>query len=316
MRRAVLSLVSAIVLVGMATGFTAVRSPASAQDASARVGRLGGTVAQFERVHGDADDASDARLEYSTFGEIEAGVTAEIHKGKIYLIEVDWDSDFELQPALVTGVVNLFAPTDAVCEEDAVSNGLGDEVTLCHSASLVKAYSTSTIQGLGFSGVRGDFNYALDFDRANLTISIGHDEYEEPEPTPVPPTPTPTLDQQLAEYALLPDVRELAIRPGGLIGQKFFFYGTILSIQVAPPGDLYLLGDDSPVPAQVAMQVTVVAPDGSTETVFVAYDGDTTGMFEGSYVVVYGEVVGTQSGINLLGGAITQPLVKAIYVSL
>ncbi len=77
-----------------------------------------------------------------------------------------------------------------------------------------------------------------------------------------------------------------------------------------------MLGDDDPIPAEAAMQVTVAAPDGTTEAVFVSYDGDTAGMFEGSYIAVYGEVVSTQSGVNLLGGPVTQPLVQAIFVSL
>ena len=138
--------------------------------------------------------------------------------------------------------------------------------------------------------------------------------------TPPPPTPVPTATpfpaEQRAQYPILPDVRELAIRPGGLMGQKFSFSGTILTIRVATPGKVFVLGDSVPTPASVAMQVTVPAPNGSTETVFVAYDGDTTGMFEGSWVTVYGEVVGTQSGTNPLGGEITQPLVKAEFVDL
>jgi endonuclease YncB( thermonuclease family) len=138
-----------------------------------------------------------------------------------------------------------------------------------------------------------------------------------PTPTPSPtPPPTPTVDEIKAQYVPLADVRELAIRPGGMIGQKIVFYGTILTIRVANPGQAFFLGDNDEQPYGVALQVTVSAPDGSTETLFVGFDGDTTGMFEGSWIVVYGSVVDTQTGTNLLGGIITQLLIAAQFVEL
>ena len=48
----------------------------------------------------------------------------------------------------------------------------------------------------------------------------------------------------------------------------------------------------------------------------VGYDGDTTGMFEGTFVSVYGTVVGVLSGTNAFGGPITDPLVQADLVEL
>jgi endonuclease YncB( thermonuclease family) len=130
------------------------------------------------------------------------------------------------------------------------------------------------------------------------------------------PTPAPSAEEIKAQYEPLADVRELAIRPGGMIGQKIYFYGTIRTIHVAPPGKIAVLGDSRPLPYGVAMQVQVAAPDGSTEWVFIGYSGDTAGMFEGSYVLIYGTVVDTQTGTNMFGGAITQPLVNAKYVEL
>jgi endonuclease YncB( thermonuclease family) len=138
-------------------------------------------------------------------------------------------------------------------------------------------------------------------------------------PTPVPsPTPSPTasVDEIKTQYAPLADVRELAIRPGGMMGQKIFFYGTILSIDVATPGYVFTLGDNDPQQYGVELQVTVSAPDGSTEVVFVGSDGDTTGMFEGSWVVVFGTVVDTETFQNALGGYVSQPLVAAQFVEL
>jgi endonuclease YncB( thermonuclease family) len=130
------------------------------------------------------------------------------------------------------------------------------------------------------------------------------------------PTPTPSVEEIKAQYVPLADVRELAIRPGGMMGQKILFYGTILTIDVAPPGYVYTLGDSDGHEYGVEMQVTVAASDGTTEVVFVGADGDTTGMFEGSWVAVYGTVVDTQTFQNGLGGMVTQPLVAAEFVEL
>jgi endonuclease YncB( thermonuclease family) len=136
---------------------------------------------------------------------------------------------------------------------------------------------------------------------------------ERPQPTPTP-APTPSPAEVRAEYPVLPDVRELAIRPGNMLGERVAFTGSILTIQVAPPGDTFILGDSTTVTGSAAMQVYVVAPDGTQEAVFVVYDGDTSGMFEGTFVTVYGTVEGTQSGTNLMGGEISDPMVKAAII--
>ena len=132
------------------------------------------------------------------------------------------------------------------------------------------------------------------------------------------PTPTPTLtaDQMMAQYQPLADVRDLAIRPWTLYGQKIVFSGTILSIHVAQPGYVFTLGDTDPQEYTSELQVIVTAPDGSTEVVFVGYNGDTTGMYEDSYVTVYGVPVDTQSFTNMMGGGVTQPLVAADLIEL
>lgn len=139
-------------------------------------------------------------------------------------------------------------------------------------------------------------------------------------PTPRPrrptPTPTPTLDEIVADYPVIPDIRELAIRPGDLVGEKLAFSGTVTTIRVAAPGNSFVLGDADPVAAEVTIQVSVVALDGSSEVVFVGYTGDTEGIFEGSFVSVYGTVNGTQTFENLYGGGVTQPLVIAELVTL
>jgi endonuclease YncB( thermonuclease family) len=136
-----------------------------------------------------------------------------------------------------------------------------------------------------------------------------------PTPTPVP-TPTPSDEEIKAQYVPLADVRELAIRPGGMMDQKIFFYGTIQTIGVAPPGYVYTLGDSDEHAYGAQLQVSIAAPDGSSEFVFVGFNGDTAGMFEGSWVVVYGTVVDTETFQNALGGYVSQPLVAAEFVEL
>jgi len=130
------------------------------------------------------------------------------------------------------------------------------------------------------------------------------------------PTPTPSAEEIRAQYVPLVDVRELVIRPGGFVGEKIAFSGSVVTIQVAPAGDIFILGDAEPVAAKAAIQVQVAAHDGSTENVMVGYDGDTAGIFEESFVTVYATLVGTQTGTNAFGGTIIQPLLVADLVEI
>lgn len=50
------------------------------------------------------------------------------------------------------------------------------------------------------------------------------------------------------------------------------------------------------------------------EAVGVVYEGDSTGIYEGTYVTVYGEGRGTFTGTNAFGATITQPLIEANIV--
>ena len=53
------------------------------------------------------------------------------------------------------------------------------------------------------------------------------------------------------------------------------------------------------------MQVTVYAPDGSTEVIYVGYDGDTAGMYENTVVTVYGTPLDSVTFSNSFGGSIS-----------
>jgi endonuclease YncB( thermonuclease family) len=128
--------------------------------------------------------------------------------------------------------------------------------------------------------------------------------------------PNPQSPEQVkAQYEPV-DVRDVAIRPASYFDRKITFSGTILTIQVAPPGRGYEIGDSDSEVFSTYMQVTATAIDGSTQVFVVGYDGDTAGMFENSYVTVYGTVFDTHSGTNAFGGTITQPAVSAEILEL
>jgi endonuclease YncB( thermonuclease family) len=128
--------------------------------------------------------------------------------------------------------------------------------------------------------------------------------------------PNPQTPEQIkAQYESV-DLRDVSIRPSNYFGRKITFYGSVLSIQVAPPGRGFNVGDTDPEFFSTFMQVQGVAIDGSIQTIVVGYNGDTSGIFEGSYVSVYGTVYDTDSGTNLFGGTVTQPAVNAEIVEL
>jgi hypothetical protein len=130
------------------------------------------------------------------------------------------------------------------------------------------------------------------------------------------PVPTPSVADITASYPVLADVRELAIRPGSMLGDRIAFSGTVRTINVATPGRIFVMGDLEPHEFESQLQLEVLAPDGSSEWVFVGYNGATDGIFEGSWVTVYGTVVGTQSFENAMGGGVSQPLVDAELINL
>ena len=138
---------------------------------------------------------------------------------------------------------------------------------------------------------------------------------DRPEPT-VAPTPTPGAAGVRAEYPVIPDIRELSIRPGNFIGDQVSFSGQIFNINVAPPGRVFLLGEDQSIEVAAEIQVDVVGPDGVEQPVLIGYDGDTTGMFEGTYITVYGTVEGVEFFMNAFGAEISNPLVIADIIDL
>jgi hypothetical protein len=53
---------------------------------------------------------------------------------------------------------------------------------------------------------------------------------------------------------------------------------------------------------------------GNYDNVIVGYEGDLIGVYEGTYITVYGVGKGTISGTNSFGATVTAPLVLADIV--
>lgn len=124
-----------------------------------------------------------------------------------------------------------------------------------------------------------------------------------------------TEEMRLAQYQAA-DIRDVDIRPGDLLGQKVTFSGSVLSIHVASPGRVLVLGDSNPQDYKALIQVTVTAVDGSRVTVCVGYDGDTSGIYEDTWITVYGTVVDVLSFTNGFGGDVTQTLIAGDQVNI
>jgi len=246
----------------------------------------------------------DSPVENDCFAGDAASALEDIAGSTVYLERVGGDPDGDETEAFVWVEEN---GTKLLVNQRLIAQGF--------AATIV----TSETGGGRYDTWLGEANRVAEADERGLwgACTGPHGKSRpKPTPTPIPPTPTPTAEERKAAYVPLADVRELAIRPGGFIGDEIAFSGTILTIQVATPGKVFVVGDNDPQAAEAIFQVQVPTPDGSIETVFVGYDGETTGIFEGTFVTVYGTVIGTQTGTNAFGGTITQPLIIAEFVDI
>lgn len=115
-----------------------------------------------------------------------------------------------------------------------------------------------------------------------------------------PPTPAPPTAEELrANYQWI-DVRDLAIRPHTFEGEKIALEGEVFTIDAEE--------------GFTGIQIWVTTPTGDIEPVVVAYYGDLIGVYEGTWVVVYGTGAGTFEGTNGFGAAISQPMILADIV--
>jgi hypothetical protein len=111
------------------------------------------------------------------------------------------------------------------------------------------------------------------------------------------PTNTPTFEEALgAEYAEV-DVRELEIRGDDYIGESIRLRGQIFNIMAD------------------GVQIWVQSPSGRVAVAIAMEPSDLPeGVYENSYITVYGIGGGTVEGENAFGGTVSQPLLFAIHV--
>lgn len=321
-------------------------SPAAHQQAgtptpsssSALNGRLGGAKATLDKRfgHDTGQDATIKGLGYHVkgFGTVvviyanDQAVDITIVADRMAHTPLSEADPADWTPAQVDQIAKKFLPLD-VKTGKALDTGDGRREAACVSAALGAAFDTARWKKLHAGGKPGECHFLLSPDSAGniyqIEVGIGRSgSLDRPTPTAVPtdvPTPTDTppptaTEDPLAKYTPLADARELEIRPGSMFGTAISFYGTIFTIQVAPPGRAYDVGDSDPQQYSAVLQVYVTAPDGTQEPVVVGYNGDTAGMYVDSAVMVYGTVVDTDSGTNAFGGSVTQPLVAADNVVL
>jgi hypothetical protein len=112
-----------------------------------------------------------------------------------------------------------------------------------------------------------------------------------PTPTPVP---TPSAEQVRSEYEWV-DVRDLLIRPGVFEGDKIAVSGSVFNIMVE--GEVTF--------------IQIYVDGGDYDAVSVVFYGDSRGIYEDSWITIYGVGAGTFEGTNMMGGTISQPLIEA-----
>jgi endonuclease YncB( thermonuclease family) len=112
-----------------------------------------------------------------------------------------------------------------------------------------------------------------------------------PTPTPIP---TPSAEQIRGQYAWI-DARDLVIRPDEFNGEKVAVSGTVFNIMVE--GNLTF--------------IQIYVDGGNYDAVSIVYQGDSRGIYEDTWITVYGIGDGTFEGTNLYGGVISQPLIRA-----
>lgn len=130
-----------------------------------------------------------------------------------------------------------------------------------------------------------------------FTPTATHTSTNTPTRTPTA-THTPTPDPRSLYEEI--DVRDLVMNPSAYDGEMIFLRGEVFSIQIE--GDF------------TAIQMWVSYPGASRydrEPVVVAHGAALTGIYEGTYIDVYGIGDGTFTGTNAYGGTIVQPLILA-----
>jgi predicted nucleic acid-binding Zn ribbon protein len=149
--------------------------------------------------------------------------------------------------------------------------------------------------------------------RATKNVAADQARAEQVAETPIA-TPLPMSDDWKASYPQLGDVREIAVRPWHRMGERLAFRGTIVWIRVARPDETIPLGDEGDRAYAAELGVAVATPEHGYEVLVVGYDEDTVGIFDGTMVRVYGELVDTESYDDDYGDEFPVPLIEADLV--
>jgi hypothetical protein len=262
-------------------------------------GRLGGTLTEVRTRFGEPSWTDVGLIGYNnvSLGGSEA-ILVVYHDpdetvSKFSLVFLERPQEFD-DSSTVDRVVSEVAPADGDCLDDVSSApSWGYDVTVCDSDALGEIFDEGYMRDHTLKGAPGSYSFAMDptdDDYFEIVVQAGIDS-DAPVPTAIP-TAAPTLEEQ---YPPVADVRELTIGRGYSEGDKLSVSGTVQTIFVE--GDL----------SQI--QISVNAPDQTDHWVLIYFQGDTTGVFEGSWITVYGEYSGTECFENALGGEVCQPLI-------
>lgn len=285
---------------------------ASAQgtDAAQLSGRLGGSLTDMQTRLGQPSWTDTGLIGYNSvdLAGVDTIVVAYYDAAqmvnKISLVYLQKPAEFA-DPQVISNVVAQVAPLDGSCVAAKLpASGLGTEVYGCQSSALATAITPAVLTAAGLKGTPGSYSYSIDptaDEYYEIIVQPGTDT-DAPPPTAVPTTaPQPTTAPTLTdEYPPVVDVRELAIGRGYSVGEKLSLSGTVFTISY-----------DSGL---TLMQIWVAAPDGSEEPVIIGYEGDSSGIFEGTWITAYGTYIGPLCGTNTLGGEICQPAISADVV--
>lgn len=281
---------------------------ASAQgtgDATQLAGRLGGSLDDMQTRFGAPSWTDTNLIGYNsqTLAGVDSIVVVYYNDqnivDKISLVYLEKPAQFADAAAIGKAVAEV-APMDGTCSPLVSTNsGLGSQVYPCSSAALGTVITPAMLTAAGLKGDSGSYSYSIDpteDEYFEIVVQPGVDT-DTPPPTAVPTTaPEPTAVPSLTdEYPPVPDIRDLAIGRGFTEGDKLSVSGTVQTIFV--DGDI------------AQLQLSVAAPDGSAEWVIIGFKGDSTGVYEGSWVTVYGVYSGTSCFTNALGGNVCQPLI-------
>lgn len=107
------------------------------------------------------------------------------------------------------------------------------------------------------------------------------------------------------------DIREVDLDPFGFEGERIAFFGTVMSVNVAPSGQYFRVGDRISFGFEVLIQVIVADSSGLPVTVVVGSNGITNRAYEGATIIVMGVVRDTHTFVNLQGDIVTQSLIAA-----